>query len=129
MMNMNKWMVIENVFNATKTVYSDDERFVEGYDGDHSVNFLYFDSEKLADQYIEDQTVSYGENAESGSTWHLLYKGFIEQSEAILLGLSETEMKTLFVLLSDVINNNHLYGTPQNQEVVRVVKKILGLKL
>ena len=79
MNEINKVCVIEKVFDAKKTIYSDDEQHIEGYDGEHSNNILFFDKESEADKYIEEASVSCGENAESGSTWELLFKGFINK--------------------------------------------------
>ena len=75
----NKFCVIEKVFDAKKTIYDDTETHIEGYDGEHSNNILFFDKESEADKYIEEASVSYGEDAESGSTWKLLFKGFINK--------------------------------------------------
>ena len=80
---INKICVIEKVFDATKTIYDDDDGQITGYNGEHSTNILFFDKESEADQYIEDKSVSYGEDAESGSTWKLLLKTFINKIDAI----------------------------------------------
>lgn len=83
MKEINKVCVIEKVFDAKKTVYDDTDTHIEGYDGEHSNNILFFDNESEADKYIEETSVSYGEDAESGSTWKLLFKGFINKIDEI----------------------------------------------
>lgn len=78
----NKIIVIERIFKTTKIHYGDHDE-IEGYDGISKINVRLFDEEKEANKYIEDQSVSYGEDADSGNTWKLIYMGMADEFQMV----------------------------------------------
>ena len=74
----NKIIVIERIFKCTKIHYGDHDE-IEGYDGVSKINVRLFDDKEEADTYIADQSVSYGEDADSGNTWKLIYAGMADE--------------------------------------------------
>lgn len=72
----NKWVLVEVVFLKKKTIWSDDEREVIGYDGKHETNIVMFATEQELGEYIEDQSVRFGEDPELGS-WDFKWSGAV----------------------------------------------------
>jgi hypothetical protein len=72
-----KYAIIETQFIRKKTVYSDDETQVIGYDGEHSTNLVLFYTEQDMGDYIEDMSVRFGEDPELG-TWDFKEVGRID---------------------------------------------------
>lgn len=80
---------IVRTFNATKTIWSDDERSIEGYNGDHATTLHLFDTEQERDDALENVQVTYGENAERGDDCRTLWVG-------VLSDMSEGAKRLLF---------------------------------
>lgn len=74
-MNKTTYAFIVKLFDATKTHYSDDERFVTGYDGETKTMLFKFDTEEERDEALENIQVSYGEDAERGNECKTLWIG------------------------------------------------------
>jgi hypothetical protein len=71
-----KWVLVEEVFLKKKTIWSDDEREVIGYDGEHQTNIVMFNTELELGEYIEDMSVKFGEDPELGS-WNYKWSGVV----------------------------------------------------
>jgi len=74
-MNKTTYAFIVKLFDATKTHWSDDERFVIGYDGEQKTMLFTFDTEEERDDALENIQVSYGEDAERGNECRTLWVG------------------------------------------------------
>jgi hypothetical protein len=73
-----RYAFIARTFDATRTIWSDDERTIEGYDGEHRTMLYLFNTPEERDAVLCDMQVTYGENAERGDDMRTLWVGVLD---------------------------------------------------
>jgi hypothetical protein len=95
--NKTTYAFIVRTFDSTKTIYSNDERSIEGYDGETSTKLFTFDTRGERDKTLEDVQVGYGES-DDGSDCRTLWVG---EYDTII---SEEKMKNTRKQIEDEVD-------------------------